>query len=312
MLIVAMSLLPCLPFLSKECSGSSAGTGAGLGAHFLWGFAFLFWPLLTGMDPVSIMSHRMIWTVVFLGAVLAVSGKLTAVRQAFQSWRTLAALFLAALLLGTNWTIYIWAVTTGQIVDSSLGYFITPLLNVLMGRIFLGEKLTRPQSLAIALAFCGVAVSVAAFGQVPWLGCSLAMTFALYGYVQKTLRMDSAPSLFVQALLLMPAALLWLGVMEEGFGLTGHGIMRPVLLISTIFFTGLPLMMFGYAARRVTLATIGILQYVSPSIAFLLAITVLGENMKPADMISFPVIWVALAIYTWDAVHHLHKAKENA
>ena len=306
------AMLPCLPFLSKECSGASAGTGAGLGAHFLWGFAVLFWPLLTGMDPVSIMSHRMIWTVAFLGVVLWATGQLHAVREGFRSKRTLAALLLAALLLGTNWTIYIWAVTTGQIVDSSLGYFITPLLNVLMGRLFLGEKLTRPQAIAIALAFCGVAVSVAAFGQVPWLGCSLAFTFALYGYVQKTLNMDSAPSLFVQALLLMPAALLWLGITEEGFGLTGHGIERPLLLVSTIFFTGLPLMMFGYAARRVTLATIGILQYVSPSIAFLLAITVLGESMKPADMISFPVIWLALAIYTWDAVHHLHKAKEKA
>lgn len=305
-------MLPCLPFLSKECHGASAGTGAGLGAHLLWGFAVLFWPLLTGMDPVSIMSHRMIWTVAFLGGVLAATGHMNAVRDAFRSVRMLLVLLLAALLLGTNWTIYIWAATTGQIVDASLGYFITPLLNVLMGRVFLGEKLTRPQSLAIALAFCGVAVSVAAFGQVPWLGCSLAVTFALYGYVQKTLRMDSAPSLFVQALLLMPAALLWLGFMEEGFGLTGHGVMRPVLLVSTIFFTGLPLMMFGYAARRVTLATIGILQYVSPSIAFLLAITVLGESMKPADMISFPVIWLALAIYTWDAVHHLHKAKEKA
>lgn len=305
-------MLPCLPFLSKECSGPSAGTGAGLGAHLLWGFAVLFWPLLTGMEPVSIMAHRMIWTAVFLGVVLALSGHLGAVREAFRSVRVLLTLLLAALLLGTNWTIYIWAVTTGQIVDSSLGYFITPLLNVLMGRVLLGEKLSRPQALAIALAFCGVAVSVAAFGQVPWLGCSLALTFALYGYVQKTLRMDSAPSLFVQALLLMPAALLWLGLTEEGLGLTGHGALRPVLLVSTIFFTGLPLMMFGYAARRVTLATIGILQYVSPSISFLLAITVLGESMKPADMISFPVIWVALAIYTWDAVHHLHKAKENA
>ncbi|WP_458400752.1 EamA family transporter RarD [Mailhella sp.] len=305
-------MLPCLPFLSKECSGSSAGTGAGLGAHLLWGFAVLFWPLLTGMDPVSIMSHRMIWTAVFLGCVLAATGHFGTVCQAFSGPRILLTLFLAAVLLGTNWTIYIWAVTTGQIVDASLGYFITPLLNVLMGRVLLGEKLTRPQALAIALAFCGVAVSVAAFGQMPWLGCSLAFTFALYGYVQKTLRMDSAPSLFVQALLLMPAALLWLGITEEGFGLTGHGVMRPVLLASTIFFTGLPLMMFGYAARRVTLATIGILQYVSPSISFLLAITVLGESMKPADMISFPVIWLALAIYTWDAVHHLHKAKEKA
>ncbi|MBQ5727662.1 MAG: EamA family transporter, partial [Mailhella sp.] len=141
-------MLPCLPFLSKECSGAAAGTGAGLGAHLLWGFAVLFWPLLTGMDPVSIMSHRMIWTVVFLGGVLALSGNLGTVRGAFRNTRTLLMLLLAALLLGTNWTIYIWAATTGQIVDASLGYFITPLLNVLMGRVFLGEKLTRPQALA--------------------------------------------------------------------------------------------------------------------------------------------------------------------
>ena len=114
-------MLPCLPFLSKECSGSSAGTGAGLGAHLLWGFAVLFWPLLTGMDPVSIMSHRMIWTAVFLGCVLAATGHFGTVRQVFSGPRILLTLFLAAVLLGTNWTIYIWAVTTGQIVDASLG-----------------------------------------------------------------------------------------------------------------------------------------------------------------------------------------------
>ena len=124
--------------------------------------------------------------------------------------------------------------------------------------------------------------------------------------------MASAPSLFTQALLLSPLALLWLGITEPGFGFIGFGPVRPILLICTIFFTGLPLMMFGYAARRVTLATIGILQYVSPSISFVLAITVLGESMKPSDLVSFPAIWAALAIYTWDAVHHLHKAKEDA
>ncbi len=300
-----------LPFQRHECTASCAGTGAGLGAHLLWGFAVLFWPLLTGMDPISIMSHRMIWTVAFLGLILAVTGKLSAVRQAFCSKRVFFSLLLAATLLGLNWSLYIWAVTSGMVVDSSLGYFITPLLNVLMGRMFLGEKLTKAQGIAIALAFFGVAVSVIAYGSIPWLGCTLAFTFALYGYVQKTLGMDSAPSLFVQALLLMPAALLWLGLTEEGMGIVGCGPMRPVLLISTIAFTGLPLMMFGYAARRVTLATIGILQYVSPSISFLLAITVLGESMDPADMISFPVIWLALAIYTWDAVHHLHRIKEK-
>ena len=214
-------------------------------------------------------------------------------------------------MLGLNWTIYLFAVTTGQIVESSLGYFITPLLNVLMGRVFLGEKLSRAQGAAIALAFCGVAASVIAYGRIPWIGFILALSFALYGYMQKTLRMDAAPSLFVQALMLMPAAVLWLGFTEEGFVILSYCPWRPVLLICTIAFTGLPLLLFGYAARHVTLATIGILQYVSPSIAFVLAITVLGESMKPSDMISFPVIWLALAIYTYDALHHLRSIKEK-
>ena len=300
-----------LPLHSHECSASCAGTGAGLGAHLLWGLAVLFWPLLGALNPVSIMAHRMIWTVAFLGIVLLASGHMSHVKSAFQSRRPLLALFIAASLLGLNWSIYLFAVTSGQIVESSLGYFITPLLNVLMGRLFLGEKLSRPQGMAIALAFAGVAASVAAYGRIPWIGFILALSFALYGYVQKTLRMDAAPSLFVQALMLLPAAALWLGLTEEGFGIIGYGPLRPVLLICTIAFTGLPLLLFGYAARHVTLATIGILQYVSPSISFILAITVLGESMKPSDMISFPVIWLALAIYTWDALHHLRDLKEK-
>ena len=301
-----------LSFQKHECTASFAGTGAGLGAHLLWGFAVLFWPLLTGMDPISIMSHRMIWTAVFLAFVLAFTGQLASLREALREKKVLLPLAAAAFLLAFNWTLYIWGVTSGRVVESTLGYFITPLLNVLMGRLFLGETLSRAQAVAIGLAFLAVAASIIAFGHVPWLGLVLAISFALYGFVQKTLRMPAAASLFIQALILMPAAILWLFVMEEGMGMTGHGILRPVLLVCTVFFTGLPLMMFGYAARRVTLATIGILQYVSPSIAVLLAVTVLGEGIKQADMISFPVIWLALAIYTWDALHHLHRTKEKA
>ncbi|WP_446425019.1 EamA family transporter RarD [Mailhella sp.] len=301
-----------LSFQKHECTASCAGTGAGLGAHLLWGFAVLFWPLLTGMDPISIMSHRMIWTAVFLAFVLAFTGQLGSMREAFRAKRVFLPLAAAAFLLALNWTLYIWGVTSGQVVESTLGYFITPLLNVLMGRLFLGETLSKAQAVSIGLAFVAVAASIIAFGHVPWLGLVLATTFALYGFVQKTLRMPAAASLFIQALILMPAAFLWLFITEEGMGMTGHGALRPVLLVCTVFFTGLPLMMFGYAARRVTLATIGILQYVSPSIAFLLAVTVLGEGIKQADMISFPVIWLALAIYTWDALHHLHRTKEKA
>lgn len=299
-------------FHPHECTGSCAGTAAGLTAHLFWGFSVLFWPLLAGLSPISIMAHRMIWTVVFLGLVLMLRGHMHDVKNALQNKRTLLCLFAAALMLGTNWSIYLFAVTTGQIVESSLGYFITPLLNVLMGRVLLGEKLSRPQGVAIVLAFLGVVASVAAYGRIPWIGFILAFTFALYGYVQKTLRMDAAPSLFVQALILTPAAILWLGFTEAGFGIVGYGPLRPVLLIATIAFTGLPLLLFGYAARHITLATIGILQYVSPSISFILAITVLGESMKPSDMISFPVIWLALAIYTWDALRHLRSIKERA
>ena len=301
-----------LPLSAKECSGSCEGTAAGICAHLLWGVAVLFWPLLDGLNPISIMSHRMIWTVFFLGLVLAASRQFHTVKTAFHSRKLLVPLFGAALLLGLNWSVYLLAVTSGRSVESSLGYFITPLLNVLMGRLLLGEQLSRPQAMAIALAVVGVAASILAYGHIPWLGLTLALSFALYGYVQKTLRMASAPSLFLQALMLMPAALLWLGFTEQGFGMTGHGPLRPVLLVCTIAFTGLPLLMFGYAARHVTLATIGILQYVSPSISFLLAITVLGESMKPSDMISFPVIWLALVIYTWDALHHLRSFKEKS
>jgi chloramphenicol-sensitive protein RarD len=306
-----MSVFSSLLSLSHECTAKCSGTLAGLGAHILWGFAVLFWPLLTGMHPISIMAHRMIWTVIFLGGLLLINRQYRALREIFNNKRILLILLTAAILLGINWSLYIWAVTTGKIIESSLGYFITPLLNVLMGRIFLKEQLSRPQAFSILIAFSGVTASVLAYGHFPWLGCTLALSFALYGYVQKTLRMGAAVSLFVQTLLLFPASFLWLALTETGLGIIGYGVMRPLLLVSTIVFTGMPLLLFGYAARRITLATIGILQYVSPSLSFLLAVFIMNENMKPSDIISFPAIWIALAIYTWDAVHHLHRMKEN-
>ena len=181
-----------LSFQKHECTASFAGTGAGLGAHLLWGFAVLFWPLLTGMDPISIMSHRMIWTAVFLAFVLAFTGQLASLREALREKKVLLPLAAAAFLLAFNWTLYIWGVTSGRVVESTLGYFITPLLNVLMGRLFLGETLSRAQAVAIGLAFLAVAASIIAFGHVPWLGLVLAISFALYGFVQKTLRMPAA------------------------------------------------------------------------------------------------------------------------
>ena len=303
--------LPSLPTFSRECTGSCAGTGAGLSAHLLWGVSVLFWPVLADMNSISIMSHRMIWACVFLGLLLTYTGQMRDLRLLAKDKKVLLRIFCSAALLGANWSLYLWAVNTGQVIETSLGYFITPLLNVLMGRIFLGEQLSRLQFLAICLAVAGVTCSIVAYGHIPMTGLFLAITFALYGYLQKTIRISSAPGFFAQTLVLVPLALIWLACTEQGLGFFGHGPLRQFELICTIFFTALPLILFGYATRHVTMATIGILQYVSPSINFLLAVTILGETMKPSDMISFPMIWLALAIYTWDAIHHLHRIKER-
>lgn len=318
---IAVFLPPCSPYfmplsllstLPRERITPCAGAGAGLSAHLLWGVAVLFWPLLADMSPVSIMAHRMIWSCVFMGLLLLYTGQMRGVLALAREPKVLFRTFCSAALLGTNWSIFLWAVNTGQVLETSLGYFITPLLNVLMGRIFLGERLSRLQALAIALAAAGVTFSIAAYGHIPLTGLSLAVTFALYGYLQKTVRVALFPGFFTQTLMLVPPALLWLAFVEQGLGFFGHGMTRQLELVGTVLFTGLPLILFGYAARHVTLATIGILQYVSPSINFVLAITVLGESMKASDKIAFPMIWLALAIYTWDAIHQLRKIKEGS
>ncbi|WP_298065775.1 EamA family transporter RarD [uncultured Mailhella sp.] len=297
--------------LSGERAGAAAGAAAGFSAHLLWGVAVLFWPLLADMSPVSIMAHRMIWSCVFMGLLLLFAGQIRGLCSLTKELKTLRRIFWSAVLLGTNWSIFLWAVNTGQVIEASLGYFITPLLNVLMGRILLGERLSRLQALAILLAAAGVTFSVAAYGRVPLTGLCLAGTFAMYGYLQKTIRVAPLPGFFAQTLLLAPLALLWLACMEQGLGFFGHGSVRQLQLMGTVLFTAVPLLFFGYAARHVTLATIGILQYVSPSLNFLLAVTVLGETMKAPDRIAFPVIWLALAIYTWDALHEFRRMKER-
>ncbi len=304
-----------LPFLSThshERIAPCAGAGAGLSAHLLWGVAVLFWPLLADMSPVSIMAHRMIWSCAFMGLLLLCTGQMRGILALAREPKVLFFTFCSAALLGVNWSIFLWAVNTGQVLETSLGYFITPLLNVLMGRIFLGESLSRLQALAIVLAASGVSFSIAAYGHIPLTGLSLAVTFALYGYLQKTLRVALFPGFFSQTLMLVPPALIWLIFTEQGLGFFGHGMARQFELVCTVLFTGLPLILFGYAARHVTLATIGILQYVSPSINFLLAVAVLGESLKASDKIAFPMIWLALAIYTWDALHQFHRMKERS
>lgn len=293
---------------------SMKGVLAGCSAHICWGVAVLYWPLLSDLPAVSILAHRMLWSCLFVLAVLILTRRFGEVAAAVRHRRTFVTLAFCACILSVNWGIFLWAVNRGSVVETSLGYYITPLLNVLMGRLWLGERLSRPQGVAILLALAGVLWGIVGYGRVPWIAFVLALSFAVYGYLQKTVRVEAAPSLFVETAVLAPCALIWLCVMHPGDlgGIVGQGPGRTMLLMGTCLFTALPLLLFSYAARHVTLATIGIVQYLSPSINFLLAVFIIGEKIKPADMVTFPLIWGALAIYTWDAMRSMRTMRARA
>ncbi len=288
---------------------TSKGIFAGLGAHFLWGITVLYWPLLADMPAPSIVAHRMLWSFAFLACYLLFCHRMGEVFIALKNAKAALTLALASVLLFTNWGIYIYAVNNGHAVEASLGYFITPFLNILMGRFLLAEKLRRPQIIAIGIAALGVLWGILLFGRIPLIGFILSLTFATYGYLQKKVNVDSVPALFIELLVVVPFALVWLFNAHPGTfgGMTGNGPLRPVLLVGTIIATAIPLMLFGFAARHLTLASIGILQYVSPSIQFILAVTVLGSAITAADLVTFPFIWGALVLYTWDAIRVTRK-----
>lgn len=304
-----------IPPPARARADSLKGVLAGCSAHALWGVAVLYWRMLAELPAVSILAHRMAWSCLFVLAVLLLTGRLNEVKAAVRDRRTLFTLAFCACILSVNWGTFLWAVNRGNVVETSLGYFITPLLNVLMGRVLLGERLSRPQAAAILLALTGVLWGIVGYGHVPWIAFILALTFAVYGYLQKTVRVEAAPGLFVETAVLVPFALIWLTLAHPGEmgGLAGHGTGRPLLLMGTCMFTALPLLLFSYAARHVTLSTVGIVQYLSPSINFLLAVSVMGETIKPGDMVTFPLIWAALALYTWDALRSMRRLRaENA
>ena len=292
---------------------------AGLGAHFLWGGAVLFWPLLAYMHPLSLLSQRMVWSCAFILLVLTFSNKLGAITTILQDSRKLILLFGAALSLAINWGIFLWAVTHRHVIDTSLGYYITPLLNILTGRLLLGERMSRIQWCAVLLAGLAVASASIMHGEIPVLGFGVALSFAIYGFFHKISPMDPAVSLGGETLILLPFALAWLAHDDPAsMGLLGLGWKHVLLLACTVFFTGIPLLLFGLATQSLSLGAIGILQYSSPTMSFLIALFWQGETMTPANMIMYPIVVVAVALYMWDALRALsaisrtRKAGKNA
>jgi chloramphenicol-sensitive protein RarD len=278
----------------------------GAAAYAMWGLFPLYWPLLKPALAVEILAHRVFWSLVVMLLLVALLGRSRRLRAVIAHRRTLGILSFAALVIAVNWGTYIWGVNNGHVVETSLGYFINPLVTVLMGVLILGERLRRLQWIALGIAFVAVMGLTVEYGRPPWVALALAFSFAFYGLAKKQANVGAVESLSVETLLLAPVAagyILWL--MSQGTSTFGtEGLGHAALLASTGIVTAIPLICFGAAATRVSLTTIGLLQYLAPTIQFALGVLVFREDMPAMRWVGFLLVWVALAIFTYEAIRH--------
>ena len=277
------------------------GVGYALGAFGLWGLFPVYFKVVASVPAPEVLAHRIVWSVVFVALLLVLLRQWRAVAGALTHRPTALRLLLSAVLIAVNWLTFIWAVANERVLEASLGYFITPLVSVLLGRVVLGEALARLQWLAVALAGLGVGYMLAGLGKLPWVSLVLAATFGSYGLARKTTAVAAAPGLFVETLLLAPLALgflVWLG--EAGtFGRVS--LEWDLLLAAAGVVTALPLILFAQAAKRLRLASVGLFQYLTPTCQLLLAVFAFGEVFTADHAVTFGCIWVALALYSFSA-----------
>jgi chloramphenicol-sensitive protein RarD len=283
---------------------SRAGTLYAFLAFLAWGFNPVYFKVVKDVPVVEVVAHRVVWAILLLTIVVSIGRRWPSILRALFDRRALATLAASTALLSSNWALYVWAVANARILETSIGYFINPLLSVLLGMVFLGERLNRVQMVAVALAALGVANLTWHYGQLPWIALYLAGSFRLYGLVRKTAPVEALGGLFIETLILLPAALaylFWLAVNGTGtFTRDDLGFDLVLMLAGPV--TAFPLLWFAAAARRLKLSTVGFFQYLAPSTQFLLAVFVYGEPFTHAHAVTFPLIWAALALLTVDAV----------
>ena len=264
-----------------------------------WGLIPIYWKLLYTASALEILAHRMLWSMVFVFGFLAVQKRLSEILELFKSSRNIWLLLFTSLLLGCNWFVYIYAINTGQVIEASLGYYINPLLNVLMGFIFLRERLNFMQFMALGLATLGVLNFLWDFGSLPWIALSLSSTFALYGLVRKVIPVKPLVGLLIETILLAPLAIIMISIwMIDGSGSFGKHWETDLLLIGAGVATSLPLLWFVNAAKRLRYTTMGFFQYLAPSLNLLLGIFLYNEPFTQAHIITFSLIWSGLAIFS--------------
>lgn len=272
-------------------------------AFTLWGIFPLYLKLLKSVPSLEILSHRVVWSAIFLGLILTLRRQWDWMHSIRTRPRIALAFVASAAMLGANWVIYIWAVNADRIIDASLGYFIAPLFNVLFG-VLLGERLKAIQWAAIALAAAGVGWLTLSAGQLPWIGLVLASTFSLYGLIRKTASLGALEGLSVETLVMLPAAALFLLLPDSGssHAFVASGWFLTLMLVAAGPVTAVPLLLFAFGARRIPLSVVGLLQYIGPSIQMLLGIWLYHEPFGGDRQIGFALIWTALALYSLEAL----------
>ncbi|MFF7469324.1 EamA family transporter RarD [Streptomyces sp. NPDC008092] len=284
----------------------------GFAAYGMWGLVPLFWPLLKPAGSVEILAHRMVWSLVFVAVALVFVRRWAWAGELLRQPRRLALVTVAAAVITVNWGVYIWAVNAGHVVEASLGYFINPLVTIAMGVLLLKERLRPAQWAAVGVGFAAVVVLAVGYGQPPWISLVLAFSFATYGLVKKKVNLGGIESLAAEtAIQFLPALgyLLWLvGHGKSSFVNDGAG--HAALLASTGIVTAVPLVCFGAAAIRVPLSTLGLLQYLAPVFQFLLGILYFHEAMPAERWAGFALVWLALALLTWDALRTARRAAQ--
>ena len=277
-----------------------AGVITALATYSLWGFLPLFFKLLEHVHPLAIVANRVIFSLMLVAVFVYFRRQMGEVRAAWRDRRVVVAMGISSVLIALNWLTFVWAVGEARVLEVSFGYFINPLVSVALGMVLLAERLNRLQWIAIIIAAVAIAIQAIGLGTMPWVSLVLALSFALYGYVRKTAGVGSAPGLMIETLVLFPICLgymvyLLLGPAPDFYNDPG----TVLLLVLSGPATAVPLVMFAYAARQLQLSTIGMFQYIAPSFQFLIAIFLFGETLSVPRLVSFALIWVSLAVFSW-------------
>lgn len=301
---------------AREAALKDQRTGlvSGIAAYGIWGLVPLFWPLLKPADAAEILAHRMVWSLLFVAVLLLVTRRWRWIPELLRQPRRLGLLALAATVISVNWGMYIWGVNSGHVVETSLGYFINPLVTIALGVLVLRERLRPAQWAAVATGLAAVVVLTVGYGRPPWISLTLAFSFGTYGFVKKKVDMGGLESLAAETAIQFLPALAYLIVLgaRGGSTFTTDGAGHAALLAATGVVTAVPLVFFGAAAIRVPLSTLGLLQYLAPVFQFLLGLVYFGESMPPARWAGFALVWAALAVLTWDALRTARRTRVRA